>query len=99
MELKLAVGVKAGATKASAGAVMVADIVFSYFRCSVANSAAGVKAADADGSEVPKAYPVPTEPPTDMVDPPTGVVTFAAGYWLGFNYALSRDTEIPTSAS
>ena len=80
MELTGAVGVKAGATEASTGAVMVADITFSYFRRGIANSAAGVRAAAADGSEVPKAYPVPTDPPADMVDPPTGVVTFAAGY-------------------
>ena len=78
---------------------MVADIVFSYFWCVVATSATGVKAAAADSSEVPKAYPVPNEPPTDMVDPPTGVVTFAEGYWLEFNYALGCNTEIPANAS
>ena len=99
MELTGAVGVKAGATGVSAGAAMVAVIAFSYFRRSMANRAAGVKAAAADGSEAPKAYPVPTEPPTDMVDPPAGVVTFVAGYWLEFNYALSRITKIPANAS
>ena len=78
---------------------MVAVIAFSYFWCGAANSAAGVKAAAADGSEAPKAYPDPTEPPTDMVDPPTGVVTFAEGYWLEFNYALGCNTEIPDNAS
>ena len=99
MELTGAAGVKVGATGASAGAVTVADITFSYFQHGITNSAAGVKAAAADSSEVPRAYPVPTEPPTDMLDPPAGVVTFAAGYWLGFNYVLGRDTEIPANAS
>ena len=99
MELTGAVGVKAGTTGALEGAAMVADIAFSYFQHGIANSAAGVKIAAADGSEAPKAYPVPTEPPTDMVDPATGVVTFAKGYWLVFNYALGCDTEIPANAS
>ena len=99
MELTGTVSIKAGATGALAGAVMVADIAFNYFPHGIANSAAGVKAAAADGSKVPRAYAVPNEPPTDMVDPPSGVVTFAAGYWLGFNYVLGRDTEIPANAS
>ena len=94
-----AVGVKVGATGTLAGAATVADIAFSYFWRGIANSAAGVKATAADCSKVPKAYPVPTEPPADMIDPPTGVVTFAEGYWLGFNYTLGRDTEIPANAS
>ena len=98
MELTGAVGIKAGATGASAGAVTVTDIAFSYFQHSIADSAAGVKAAAADGSKVPRAYPVPTEPPTDMVGPPTGTVTFMAGCWLGFKYALGCNTEIPANA-
>ena len=60
MELTGAVGIKSGATGALAGAAMVADIAFSYFRCGIANSAAGVHVTAADGSEVCKAYPVPT---------------------------------------
>ena len=99
VELTGAVDVKAGATGVSTGAATVAVIAFSYFRHGIGNSPAGVKAAAADGSEVPKAYPVPTEPPTDMADPPTGVVTFAAGNWPGFKCALSRDTGIPANAS
>ena len=78
---------------------MVAVIALSYFWRGIANSATGVKAVATDGSEVPRAYNVPTEPPTDMIDPPTGAVTFAAGYWLRLNYAPSCDTKIPANAS
>ena len=58
MELTGAVGVKAGATGALAGAATVVAIAFSYFWCSIAISAASVKATATDCSEVPKAYPV-----------------------------------------
>ena len=99
MELTGAVGVKAGTTGVSAGAATVAVIAFSYFWRGAANSAAGVKAMAADSSEVPKAYLVPTEPLTDIVDPPIGAVTFEEGYWFEFNYTLGRNTEIPAKAS
>ena len=85
MELTGTVDVKAGTTGVLAGAATVVVIAFSYFWRGIANTAAGVKAAAADGSKVPKAYPVPTEPPIDMVGFPTGVVIFAEGYWLKFN--------------
>ena len=99
MELTDIVDVKAGATGVTTGAAMVAVIAFSYFWRGIANSATGVKAAATDSSEDPKAYPVPTEPPTDMVDPPARAVTLAVDFWFEFNYTLGRDTEIPANAS
>ena len=99
MELTGTEDVKAGATGVSAGAVTVVVIAFSYFWRGIANTAAGVKAAAADGSKVRKVFPVPTEPQTDMAGFPTGVVIFAEGCWVKFNYELGRDTEIPANAS
>ena len=89
-------GGAAGAATVEGAAAAIALI---YLRCSVANRAAGDKAAAAGGSWDSGTCPVPTVLPTDVGAAPTVAWVIAVGYWPRFGCTLGCDNETPANAS